>query len=251
MVSASSLLKVPVVVTEQYPKAFGHTVPELGKVLPDNTKIFENMKPGACLGLSHGFLKGYLDSIVETFPDNIDVVAVCPKGMGPSVRRLYEQCKTDKGAGINASFAVQQDKSGKATEIALAWAVALGSPFVFKTTMTEEYKSDIYGERCILLGAVHAIIEGLFQKYISEGMTPEQAFLESSESITGKISKKISKKGDQFYSMVCLDAAKFSKALREMVQADNQVAREVLDQSKQLLEEQSSKLDDFMKKYGD
>jgi len=63
--------------------------------------------------------------------------------------------------------------------------------------------------------------------------------------------KKLSKKGDQFYSMVCLDAAKFSKALKEMVQADNQVSREVLDQSKQLLEEQGSKLDEFMKKYGD
>jgi hypothetical protein len=63
--------------------------------------------------------------------------------------------------------------------------------------------------------------------------------------------KKISKKGDQFYSMVCLDAAKFSQALREMVQADNMVAKEVLDQSKQLLEEQGSKLDAFMSKYGD
>jgi ketol-acid reductoisomerase len=119
--------------------------------------IFENMKPGAVLGLSHGFLKGYLDSIGESFRDDIDVVAVCPKGMGPSVRRLYEQGLAKKGAGINASFAVQQDKSGKATDIALAWAVALGSPFVFKTTMTEEYKSDIYGERGILLGAVRRL----------------------------------------------------------------------------------------------
>ena len=132
-------------------------------------KIFENMKPGACLGFGHGFLKGYLDSIGENFPDNIDVVAVCPKGMGPSVRRLYEQGKTDKGAGINASFAVQQDKSGKATRIALAWAVALGSPFVFKTTMTEEYKSDIYGERCILLGAVHIYYRGSLSEVYLRG----------------------------------------------------------------------------------
>ena len=115
--------------------------------------IFAAMKPGATLGLSHGFLLGYLESIGESFPKNIDVVAVCPKGMGPSVRRLYEQGKSKKGAGINASFAVHQDVTGKATDVALAWAVALGSPFVFKTTMTEEYKSDIYGERGILLGA--------------------------------------------------------------------------------------------------
>ena len=54
-------------------------------------EIFAAMKPGATLGLSHGFLLGYLESIGESFPKNIDVVAVCPKGMGPSVRRLYEQ----------------------------------------------------------------------------------------------------------------------------------------------------------------
>ena len=116
-------------------------------------EIFAAMKPGATLGLSHGFLLGYLESIGQSFPKNIDVVAVCPKGMGPSVRRLYEQGKSKKGAGINASFAVHQDVTGKATDVALAWAIALGSPFVFKTTMTEEYKSDIYGERGILLGA--------------------------------------------------------------------------------------------------
>jgi ketol-acid reductoisomerase len=57
-------------------------------------EIFAAMKPGATLGLSHGFLLGYLESIGESFPKNIDVVAVCPKGMGPSVRRLYEQVKT-------------------------------------------------------------------------------------------------------------------------------------------------------------
>jgi len=82
-------------------------------------EIFAALKPGAVLGLSHGFLKGYLDSIGETFPKGIDVVAVCPKGMGPSVRRLYEQGKSKKGAGINASFAVQQDASGKATDASI------------------------------------------------------------------------------------------------------------------------------------
>lgn len=63
---------------------------------------------GATLGLSHGFLLGHLDALGKTFPDDINVVAVCPKGMGPSVRRLYEQGKTVNGSGINASFAVHQ-----------------------------------------------------------------------------------------------------------------------------------------------
>lgn len=195
-------------------------------------EILGAMKPGSTLGLSHGFLKGYLDSIGEKFPDNIDVVAVCPKGMGPSVRRLYEQGRSQKGAGINASFAVQQNKSGKATDIALAWAVALGSPFVFETTMTEEYKSDIYGERGILLGAVHAIVEGLFQKYIKEGMTPEEAFLQSSESITGPITKTISKLGiKQVYEeLKGADKELFEKAYSASYKPAREILEEIYDE---------------------
>ena len=60
---------------------------------------------------------------------------------------------------------MHQDVTGDATDIALGWGIALGSPFMFKTTLAEEYKSDIYGERCILLGAVHGIIESLFRRY--------------------------------------------------------------------------------------
>jgi len=158
-------------------------------------KVFETMKPGATLGLSHGFLLGHLDSLGESFPEDMDVIAVCPKGMGPSVRRLYEQGKEVNGAGINASFAVHQDKSGKATELALGWGIALGSPFMFETSLRSEYKSDIFGERGILLGAVHGIVESLFRRYQRQGMSPEDAFLQSSESITGNIVKIISTQG--------------------------------------------------------
>ncbi|KIY98090.1 ketol-acid reductoisomerase [Monoraphidium neglectum] len=86
-------------------------------------------------------------------------------GMGPSVRRLYEQGKTVNGAGINCSFAVEQDYNGRATDIAIGWAIAVGAPFAFYTTLESEYKSDIYGERCILLGAVHGMVEALFRRY--------------------------------------------------------------------------------------
>jgi ketol-acid reductoisomerase len=73
--------------------------------------------------------------------------------------------------------------------------VALGSPYTFQTTLESEYKSDIFGERGILLGAVHGIIESLFRRFESQGMSPEDAFLNSAESITGPISKTISKQG--------------------------------------------------------
>src|SRR5205085_8767400 len=121
----------------------------------DYAKVFEKLKPGATLGLSHGFLLGHLRSVGADFPKDINVIAVCPKGMGPSVRRLYVQGKSVNGAGINASFAVEQDIDGRATDLALGWSVALGSPYTFQTTLESEYKSDIYGERGILLGAVH------------------------------------------------------------------------------------------------
>jgi ketol-acid reductoisomerase len=156
----------------------------------EHQKIFDALKPGATLGLSHGFLLGHLSSIGSDFPDNINVVAVCPKGMGPSVRRLYEQ-----GSGINASVAVHQDVTGRASEYALGWAVALGAPAMFETTLAGEYTSDIVGERGILLGAVHGIVESLYRWFIQQGQDPEAAFVNSVEAVTGPISRVISRDG--------------------------------------------------------
>lgn len=73
------------------------------------------------------------------------------------MRRLYVQGKEVNGAGINSSFAVHQDVDGRATDVALGWSVALGSPFTFATTLEYEYQRDIFGERGILLGAVHGV----------------------------------------------------------------------------------------------
>ncbi|CAI0393878.1 unnamed protein product [Linum tenue] len=158
-------------------------------------KIFSHMKPNSILGLSHGFLLGHLQSLGIDFPKNISVIAVCPKGMGPSVRRLYVQGKDINGAGINSSFAVHQDVDGRATDVALGWSVALGSPFTFATTLEQEYKSDIFGERGILLGAVHGAVECLFRRYTENGMDEDSAYKNTVECITGIVSKTISTKG--------------------------------------------------------
>ena len=158
-------------------------------------KIFEALRPGSTLGLSHGFLLAHLRNVGADFPPNVNVIAVCPKGMGPSVRALYLQGAETNGAGINASFAIHQDIDGRATDYALGWSVALGSPYTFQTTLESEYQSDIFGERGILLGAVHGIAEALYRKYRNEGDSPEQAFLRSAESITGPISRTISHHG--------------------------------------------------------
>ncbi|KAG1330211.1 ketol-acid reductoisomerase, chloroplastic [Cocos nucifera] len=158
-------------------------------------KVFSLMKPNSILGLSHGFLLGHLQSLGLDFPKNISVIAVCPKGMGPSVRRLYVQGKEINGAGINSSFAVHQDVDGRATDVALGWSVALGSPFTFATTLEQEYRSDIFGERGILLGAVHGMVEALFRRYTENGMSEELAYKDTVECVTGIISRTISTKG--------------------------------------------------------
>ncbi len=158
-------------------------------------RIFAALRPGSTLGLSHGFLLGHLRNVGDAFPSNVNVIAVCPKGMGPSVRRLYEQGREVNGAGINTSFAVEQDSDGRATDIALAWSVGLGAPYTFKTTLQSEYLSDIFGERAILLGAVHGIVESLYRRYVEEGFSDAEAFDHACESVTGPIAHTISREG--------------------------------------------------------
>src|SRR4029453_7047354 len=159
-------------------------------------QIFAALRPGATLGLSHGFLLQHLENEGTTFPNNINVIAVCPKGMGPSVRRLYVQGKEINGAGINSSFAVVQDIDGKPTAQAIGWSIALGSPYTFITTLKNEFKSDVFGERAILLGAVHGIVEALYRRFVQDaGMSEEEAFQASVESVTGPISRTVSHEG--------------------------------------------------------
>ncbi|MFN8616251.1 MAG: ketol-acid reductoisomerase [Dehalococcoidia bacterium] len=190
--------------------------------------VFAKLKPGATLGLSHGFLVGHMKNVGASFPKNVNVIAVCPKGMGPSVRRLYVQGSTVNGAGINSSFAVEQDIDGRATDLALGWSVAIGSPYTFQTTLESEFKSDIYGERGILLGAVHGIIESLYRRYINQGMSHEEAFRHSAEAITGPISRIISRQGMLgVYEAVGADGRpEFESAYA----ASYPAAREILDE---------------------
>ncbi len=194
-------------------------------------EIFAAFRPGTTLGLSHGFLLSHLQALGEDFPGHINVVAVCPKGMGPSVRRLYEQGREVNGAGINASFAVHQDVDGKATDYALGWSVALGSPYTFETTLESEYRSDIFGERGILLGAVHGIAESLYARYVGLGMNKDDAYLNTSESITGPISKSISRSGLKavYEELDGNEKAAFRKAYNAAYHPCREILEEIYD----------------------
>ena len=155
----------------------------------DGHELVGMMPSGATLGLSHGFWRGHLEAQGETPRGDIDIVGVCPKGMGPSVRYLYEQ-----GSGINSSYALTQG-SQEARERALAWSVGIGAPYTFQTTLENEWRSDIFGERAILLGGVHGIVEAMYAWKRQNNIGSEQAYIESVESLVGPISEIISHQG--------------------------------------------------------
>src|SRR5438270_1160745 len=195
-------------------------------------QIFDALQPGATLGLSHGFLAGHLRAVGDDFPDDINVIGVCPKGMGPSVRRLYEQGAGRDGCGINTSFAVEQDIDGWATDLALAWAGAIGAPYTFGTTLGLEYRSDIFGERGVLLGAVHGLVEALYRRATEAGFDEEQAFSVSSETITGAVARIISTEGliGLYHRLDGRDRGHFARAYEACYQPAAALLEEIYDE---------------------
>lgn len=195
-------------------------------------QIFAALKPGATLGLSHGFLLKHLSNVGDTFPTGHNVIMVAPKGMGPSVRRLYVQGMDVNGAGINSSFAVQQDIDGRATDIALAWSVGIGSPYTFETTMESEVNSDIFGERGVLLGGVWAVVEVAYRQFLDQCLAPTEAFRQSVESLTGPISKTISHHGliGLYNSLDQEQRADFAAAYSVAYRASAPVLAEIYDE---------------------
>src|SRR5262249_37065361 len=135
--------------------------------------VFAALRPGTTLGLSHGFLLGYLNQNGEEFPADVDVIAVCPKGMGASVRALYLQGGGRSGPGTSGGSAVHRAVPGRAPARAGGWSGAPGAPYPSQTTLQWESLSDISGERALLLGAVPGIGETLYRRYRDLGMTDE------------------------------------------------------------------------------
>jgi ketol-acid reductoisomerase len=195
-------------------------------------EVFAALRPGATLGLSHGFLLGHLATTGDDFPPGVNVIGVCPKGMGDSVRRLYTQGAEVNGAGINASFAVVRDVDGRATDRALAWSVGLGAPYTFQTTLDQEYRSDLVGERAILLGAVHGLVESLYRRYRIEGDAPGRAFARSSAAVTGPIREAISRDGLRAVRDGLDDAgrAAFDRAYAATYQPARDLVEEIYDE---------------------
>ena len=148
------------------------------------------LNPGDALYFSHGFSITYKDQTGVIPPNNVDVILVAPKGSGTSVRRNFLS-----GAGINSSFAVEQDHTGRATERCLALGIAVGSGYLFPTTFRNEVFSDLTGERGVLMGALAGIMEAQYDVLRSHGHSPSEAFNETVEELTESLIKLVSERG--------------------------------------------------------
>ncbi len=148
------------------------------------------LNPGDALYFSHGFSITYKDQTRVIPPNNVDVILVAPKGSGTSVRRNFLS-----GAGINSSFAVEQDYTGRAKERCLALGIAVGSGYLFPTTFRNEVFSDLTGERGVLMGALAGIMEAQYDVLRSHGHSPSEAFNETVEELTESLIKLVSERG--------------------------------------------------------
>ncbi|HEY9171966.1 MAG TPA: ketol-acid reductoisomerase, partial [Verrucomicrobiae bacterium] len=141
--------------------------------------IKANLKDGDALYFSHGFSIAYKKQTGVIPPPNVDVIMVAPKGSGLNVRRNFLT-----GAGINSSYAVEQDYTGRAEERCLAVGIGIGSGYLFPTTFQHEVFSDLTGERGVLMGALAGIMEAQYDVLRSHGHTPSEAFNETVEELT-------------------------------------------------------------------
>ena len=166
------------------------------------------LKEGDALYFSHGFsiVYGKITGVVP--PKNIDVILVAPKGSGTSVRRNFVA-----GSGINSSFAVYQDYTGKAMDRVKAMGIAIGSGYLFPTTFEKEVYSDLTGERGVLMGALAGIMEAQYNCLREHGHSPSEAFNETVEELTQSLIRLVDENGMDWMFNNCSETARIG-ALR-------------------------------------
>jgi ketol-acid reductoisomerase len=154
------------------------------------------LKKGDALYFSHGFSIVYRDQTGVVPPDFVDVIMVAPKGSGLNVRRNFLS-----GAGINSSFAVEHDATGRARDRCVALGIAVGSGYLFPTTFQQEVYSDLTGERGVLMGALAGVMEAQYEVLRANGHSPSEAFNETVEELTESLIRLVGENGmDWMYS---------------------------------------------------
>ena len=167
---------------------------------PDTIK--PNLNAGDALYFSHGFSIVYGDQTGVVPPGDVDVILVAPKGSGTSVRRNFLE-----GSGINSSFAVEQDATGRAEERCIAIGIAIGSGYLFPTTFENEVYSDLVGERGVLMGALAGVMEAQYNCLREHGHSPSEAFNETVEELTQSLIKLVAENGMDWMYANCSTTA--------------------------------------------
>jgi len=165
-------------------------------------KVKPHLKENDTLYFSHGFGITYKDKTNIIPPDNIDVTLVAPKGAGSTVRNHFLN-----GSGINASYAIHQDHSGKAKENTLALAFAIGCGHAFETTFEKEVYSDLTGERCVLMGLIQGAFLAQYNVLREKGHTPSEAYNETVEEALESLFPLISAQGMDWLYANCSTTA--------------------------------------------
>jgi len=164
--------------------------------------VKENLSPGKALYFSHGFGVTFNERTGIVPPDNVDVILVAPKGSGTSLRRMFLE-----GRGLNSSFAIFQDSTGRAKERVVALGIGVGSGYLFPTTFKKEVYSDLTGERGTLMGAIQGIFAAQYEVLRANGHSPSEAFNETVEELTQALMPLVAENGMDWMYANCSTTA--------------------------------------------
>ncbi len=168
--------------------------------------LWPTLKPlltaGKALYFSHGFGITYKERSGIVPPADIDVILVAPKGSGTSLRRLFVE-----GRGLNSSYAIFQDATGKAYERVVALGIGIGSGYLFETDFKREVYSDLTGERGTLMGAIQGIFAAQYDCLRRRGHTPSEAFNETVEELTQSLMPLVAENGMDWMYANCSTTA--------------------------------------------
>ncbi len=162
----------------------------------------KHLSPDKTLLFSHGFSVAFSERTHVVPPRDIDVVLVAPKGSGRSVREFFL-----KGKGINSSYAVHSDATGRAEEKAKAYGIAIGAASLFETTFEKEVYSDLVGERGALMGALAGLLEAQYECLRKHGHSPSEAFNETVEELTQSLMPLLADRGMDWMFRNCSSTA--------------------------------------------
>jgi len=154
------------------------------------------------LYFSHGFGITFKDRTGIVPPSDIDVIMVAPKGSGTSLRRLFLE-----GRGLNSSYAIFQDATGKAFDRVVALGIGVGSGYLFETTFEREVYSDLTGERGTLMGAIQGLLSAQYEVLRAHGHSPSEAFNETVEELTQSLMPLFAENGMDWMYANCSTTA--------------------------------------------